>query len=536
MWRGCTGRGTRAALATALLALAGCRSAYRVTPGDAGHPAPFANAGTGSSYLAGTTITLDATGSSDPDGQIQSYHWTIVAKPADSSTSIAMPAAATTPVTLDRPGTYTFELAVTDDHGASATSSVTDVADAPAIAVDAGNDQAVAWRQTVQLAGSVQVEAGIPATVKWTFASRPARSTAVIAGDTTLAPSFVADAEGAYVVQLTASTADGDATATVAITATAPRDVITYPVVAAAYSATLDRFVLASSSPAALHVHDPETGDDVAVPLAEAPTSVSIEPTGLRAAVGQNRMLTIVDLQAGTVVRTYTVPLAIGEVAFGSDARVHCFAPVAFDFHPINSVDLASGAVTESGMVVEDGSQARISPDGKTMYVYESTDSPSEYTRYDVTTSPATYVRTARPGGGAPWFLDSGAAFVGGGNVYAASDDAALDMTLQPTLAEPAVPANDSVVFEAADDSSATGTLATVGTIEYGNGNALGAVLSLYDDRTFAAKDSILIPDTPYQGATHADKAQLVAYRSDGSKIYVLVDAAPVHAIYPVTP
>jgi hypothetical protein len=535
--RGSTAGGRRIAVAAALVASAACRGGYQLPQASAGNASPFASAGTGSTYLVGTSITLDATGSYDPDGHIQSYQWTLVDRPFASSAHLAAPTAPTTQLVLDWPGTYTVKLTVTDDQGATATSSVTEVADGPAVTVDAGSDASVAWRQTVQLAGSVQVEAGVPSTVHWSFASRPAKSSAVIAGDSTLAPSFVADAEGDYVVQLTASTMYGHATASVTITSTAPRDVITYPIVAAAYSTALDRFVLAGSSPPALHVHDPETGDDVAVPLVAAPTSVSIEPTGLRAAVGHNRVVSIVDLQTDAVVGTYTVPLAVGDLAFGSDARVHCFTPVGFAFDPIYSLDLTSGTVTTSSTEIEEGSHARIAPDGKSMDVYESIDSPTEYARYDVTTSPVTYVRMARPAGGVPWFLDSGAAFVGGGGVYWASDDPALDMELQTSLDEPSGPTIDYVVFVAADDSNATGTLATVGTVEYStNGGSPGAVLNLYDDQTFVSKGSIFIPDTPYQGTTYDDKAQLVAYRSDGSKVYVLTSAGPVHAIYPVVP
>ena len=534
MWRGSTGGRRGIAVAAALLATAACRSGYHVPKASGGNASPFASAGTGSTYLVGTTITLDASGSYDPDGQIESYQWKLADRPPSSSAEIAAPTAPTTQVVLDWPGTYKFDLTVTDDQGATATSSVTEVADGPAVMVDAGSNASVAWRQNVQLAGSVQVENDIPATVHWSFASRPAKSSAVIAGDSTLAPSFMADAEGDYVVQLTASTVYGSATASVTITSTATRDVIAYPIVAATYSTALDRFVLAGSSPPALHVHDPETGDDVAIPLVEAPTAVSLEPTGLRAAVGHNRMVSIVDLQTDKVVSTHTVPLVVGDLAFGNDARVHCAAS-GMSFSPIYTLDLATGTSTAAAQqLYTEDTKVRLAPNGTSLYVYDGYS--GWYYRYDATTDPVTYVRQVRSAGGVPWFIQGGAAFVGGGAVYWASDDPALDMEPKTALVEPSGPTIDSVYFVAAVDSSATGTLATVGNVDYVSGGYLDAVLNLYDDQTFALGESILIPDTPYQGTTYKNKAQLVAYRSDGSKVYVLTNAAPVHAIYGVVP
>ncbi|HMO05471.1 MAG TPA: CotH kinase family protein [Kiritimatiellia bacterium] len=88
--------------------------------------APVANAGTNQTLLLeGGTVSLVGTNSSDADGSIVSYLWSQIAGPAvvmtneaSSIASVAIPAQASNTV-------YRFALVVTDNHGASATGTVT---------------------------------------------------------------------------------------------------------------------------------------------------------------------------------------------------------------------------------------------------------------------------------------------------------------------------------------------------------------------------------------------------------------------------
>ena len=82
------------------------------------------------SSVAGLTTTVNATGSTDPDGTIASYAWTF----GDSSTGTGVAASHA----YAAPGTYPIALTVTDDRGGSATvtKSVT-VVDPGTVATDA---------------------------------------------------------------------------------------------------------------------------------------------------------------------------------------------------------------------------------------------------------------------------------------------------------------------------------------------------------------------------------------------------------------
>ena len=77
---------------------------------------PVANAGADQTVTTGTTVTLDGTGSSDTDGSVASYLWTVVSSPEEvvlSSTTVSQPT-----FTPETPGSHVFSLVVTDDKGA----------------------------------------------------------------------------------------------------------------------------------------------------------------------------------------------------------------------------------------------------------------------------------------------------------------------------------------------------------------------------------------------------------------------------------
>lgn len=97
---------------------------------DAAEPAnqlPVADAGpdqtvSDSDGVAGESVTLDGSGSSDPDGSIVSYEWT------EGTTSLG--SGETLPVDLGD-GTHTITLTVTDDDGATASDDVVITVEAP---------------------------------------------------------------------------------------------------------------------------------------------------------------------------------------------------------------------------------------------------------------------------------------------------------------------------------------------------------------------------------------------------------------------
>ena len=89
---------------------------------------------------------------------------------------------------------------------------------------NAGTAQNVVAGAAVTLNGSGSSDAnGDPLTYSWSLTSRPAGSTATLAGATTAAPTFGADAAGTYVASLVVNDGKVNSTAaTVTVTATTP--------------------------------------------------------------------------------------------------------------------------------------------------------------------------------------------------------------------------------------------------------------------------------------------------------------------------
>lgn len=76
--------------------------------------APVASAGNDRQEEIGSTVTLDASGSTDADGDALTYKWTFAEKPQESDASITGALNAQAEFTLDRPGTYLVNLEVSD--------------------------------------------------------------------------------------------------------------------------------------------------------------------------------------------------------------------------------------------------------------------------------------------------------------------------------------------------------------------------------------------------------------------------------------
>jgi len=118
---------------------------------------PTADAGPNQTVAEGDTVTLDGSGSNDPDDTIASYQWTQL---GGTSVTLSNPAAATTFFTSPDVGmggqSLTFQLTVTDSGGLRSTATcivnVTWVNEAPR--ADAGPDQTVEEGGTVILSGS----------------------------------------------------------------------------------------------------------------------------------------------------------------------------------------------------------------------------------------------------------------------------------------------------------------------------------------------------------------------------------------------
>ncbi len=184
---------------------------------------PVADAGPAQSVLRGAVVTLDGARSSDANGDPLTFAWTLTTRPAGSAAVLTAPTSAAPRFTADVAGSYVASLKVNDGQADSAPATVSisaSVANAAPVA-NAGTPRSVQTGTLVVLDGAASSDAnGDPLSYAWTLTARPAASTAVLAGATSAAPTFIADAAGSYVATLVVN--DGQinsAPATVSVTA-----------------------------------------------------------------------------------------------------------------------------------------------------------------------------------------------------------------------------------------------------------------------------------------------------------------------------
>ncbi|MCP5158426.1 MAG: carboxypeptidase regulatory-like domain-containing protein [Gammaproteobacteria bacterium] len=184
---------------------------------------PVADAGADRQTRLGEPVVLNGSGSYDPDGQLLSFHWTLLAQPpASTLTATALQLAADPAPRFipDVVGQYQLQLLVSDglEDSAPDTVLITAVTGNVPPQANAGPDRAVALGEFVTLDGRASAdpdEGPVPLSYEWRFAERPPTSqlTDQSIGSSRLAQAtFVPDVPGLYRLELAVT--DGEATIT----------------------------------------------------------------------------------------------------------------------------------------------------------------------------------------------------------------------------------------------------------------------------------------------------------------------------------
>ena len=190
----------------------------------ADNDAPSANAGTDRTVNDGDSVTLDGSGSSDPESGTLTYAWA----QTGGSPTVALSGASTARPTFSTPqlaaqADLTFTLTVTDPGGLSASDTVTITvrADNDPPSADAGADRTTYEGDSVTLdgSGSSDPEGG---TLTWAWTHTGGSPTASLSGASTAtatftAPTVTADADLTFTLTVT-DPGGGSATDTVTIT------------------------------------------------------------------------------------------------------------------------------------------------------------------------------------------------------------------------------------------------------------------------------------------------------------------------------
>jgi hypothetical protein len=192
----------------------------------------------------------------------------------------------------------------------------------------------------------------------------------------------------------------------------------------AEYSRSLDRIVMAATYPGnALYVYDVMTGTEASMPLAQQPTSVSISPDGLTAAVGHESLVSIVDLaQVGQPNAAdpllLNVSATVFDIVLDGRGRVHAIPDTPDQRDNIHTIDISTGTELLSNLtpgLMFGHTYGRLHPSGSHMFVGNQFVSPANIDKWDVTGASAEWINNASfdmvysGACGNIWFNESGA-------------------------------------------------------------------------------------------------------------------------------
>ncbi|WP_375579248.1 PKD domain-containing protein [Marivirga tractuosa] len=218
-------------LLIALVFTLACKKDDETTIGDP----PTAEAGTDINAFVGSTVTLNGSNSSDPEGGDLTFSWELTQSPTGSSAGLSNASSERATFVPDVAGDYTASLTVEDPDGNTATDDVVISAEennneAPeAIITDANgqtispdnNNNVINVSNTIELSGANSSDPeGDDLTYLWEVTSAPTDSEPTLANQETATLEFTADLPGDYTITLTVDDGNGNqSTAEVAIEA-----------------------------------------------------------------------------------------------------------------------------------------------------------------------------------------------------------------------------------------------------------------------------------------------------------------------------
>ncbi len=180
----------------------------------AGNRPPVADAGDDQARTVGAHASFDGSRSKDPDGDALSYRWELMSRPAASRAELTAPETVRPDLMIDAPGRYVAGLVVSDGRLSSVEDTVVVTTPNQAPLANAGPDATVALRERAAFSGAASSDPdGDPLTYRWTLASRPAGSSAVLEAATGVTSALTPDVAGSYIVRLIVNDGRVDSTA-----------------------------------------------------------------------------------------------------------------------------------------------------------------------------------------------------------------------------------------------------------------------------------------------------------------------------------
>jgi hypothetical protein len=506
-------------------------------PGS-GNYAPTASAGPDQTVTIGWRVQIDGGSSYDAQSLPLTYSWTITSKPPASTSLLVSTSSVTSSFIADVSGTYVISLVVSNGSSSSNPDSVSITTSAAGnwdLNADAGMDQYILAGPTATVgldgSGSWAPWWQAPFTYTWSFASMPDGSNAQIFDPSSATPSFIADMEGTYELNLWISNATGNSRPdTVVVLAGRPVSSLAFRVLDAEYSKQLDRIIAVSALPSnQLHIYDPISGVSSAVSLTAAPTSVSVSPDGLYAAVGHAGLISSVDLVTKTVGTVISTTADANDIVLTGNGYAYVF-PRTGQWDSIHCIDLNNGAETLSAPYsIYEKASAKPHPGGTAIYSADYAGiSPADIRKYDISGGTAAVLYDSPYHGdysmcGDLWISEDGLRiFTKCGNVFRSSPSryssgtTPEDMTYNGNLSQL------SRITHLSHSATANQVVAISETYTT---QANSTVLQWYDYTNLTYLKSLTLPHFLANNSHYTGHGRFVFYNSLGTKVFVILQA-----------
>lgn len=301
---------------------------------------------------------------------------------------------------------------------------------------------------------------------------------------------------------------------------------VLFRVVDAEYSSALDRIAAISGSPSRLNIYNPATGANTAVALPLPGNAVSIEPTGIRAAVCHDGQVSVVNLQTATLEKTVNVSVNCHDIVYAGNDYV--YMSVTGGWGTLSSVNLTTRVETKADLLYN-GTNFRLNATGDAIYTSDTGTSGLEVTRYSIAAGPMKYeyqsdIYPAHAYGYKVWFTADGRMAGDSGSVFRTGSTLATDFIYTGTLS--GVSGSQGQIVSLAHSPSrhlfasigpSTGSSTTSATGDQ--------TLFLHGDKYLALTSKLTLPKITIGGVSAASHGKFVFWDSTGSKAYVVLQA-----------
>lgn len=319
-----------------------------------------------------------------------------------------------------------------------------------------------------------------------------------------------------------------------------------HDIIDAEYSEAMDRIVMVSAYPSsALYMLDPATGNELSISLDKPPSSVSLSPDGLQAAVGHDALITVIDLPTLSNDEAEKTVLNVSadvlDVVHGGNGYIYAF-PRRDQWESIRSVEIAANRETTSrSYSIYAGTVARLHPNGDRMYGADNGIYPSDIERYDLNSGTAEVSYDSPYHGeyamcGNLWMHEGGLhIYTACGNVFRASNTRSQDMLYNGRLQlfdRGGNSYNPKII--SLSHSQEIGRISLLEESEldcdsFGSGEHCYTVFARYESSFLNLLDRWALAPMEVAGSTYRQRGLFAFHSADGQNEYLLskLDAMP---------